>query len=370
MNPPIDPPPGEPPAPTLCDADMRVLDFLAEHGFDASKVHLLPEADRPRAMALVRQMQVLDAYPADDTDDTLVNATLARIDRYEAAAAESRRLEPRISAFRLSDFVSIAALVVAGVGVTLPIAARVRENRLTTGCQDSLRHLYEGLGAYAGSNSGALPATASIADIGSLFRPSAGSPRRVTNYLPEAGPRPVLTPAAMQDPGARTMRIVIQVPGAVFRITTVAQDWSTANHGAHLAMLAARGYCAPAALNCPACAAGGSPCFAYRVPAPGERFRFDLPDTAVLAADANPLIASMRRGAVPPARTANSGNHGGSGQNMLFGDGSIDWRSSPILTSPPAGAIDNIWLPRDERGLERSDLRAWPSHPADNFVAQ
>lgn len=29
MNPPIDPPPGEPPAPTLCDADMRVLDFLA-----------------------------------------------------------------------------------------------------------------------------------------------------------------------------------------------------------------------------------------------------------------------------------------------------------------------------------------------------
>ena len=370
MNPPTDPPPGEPPAPILSDADMRVLDFLAEHGFDASKVHLLPEADRPRAMALVRQMQVLDAYPADETDDTLVNATLARIDRYEAAAAEARRIEPRVGAFRLSDFVSIAALVILGVGVTLPIAARVREGRMTTGCQQSLRNLYEGLGAYAGSNSGALPATASMADIGSLFRPTAGSPRAAANYLPEAGPRPVLPPAAMQDPGARTTRIVIQMPGAVVRITTVAQDWSAANHGAHLAMLAARGYCHPDSLNCPACAAGGAPCFAYRVPARGERFSFDLPDTAVLAADANPLVASMRRGMRPPGRTSNSTNHGGTGQNMLFGDGSIDWRTSPVLTSPPAGAIDNIWLPRDERGLERSDLRAWPSHPADNFVAQ
>jgi hypothetical protein len=163
---------------------------------------------------------------------------------------------------------------------------------------------------------------------------------------------------------------VIQMPGAVVRITTVAQDWSAANHGAHLALLAAKGYCAPESLTCPACAAGGTTCFAYRVPARGERFSFDLPATSVLAADANPLVASMRRGSSLPARTANSANHAGAGQNMLFGDGSFDWRTSPILTSPPAGAIDNIWLPRDERGLERSDMRAWPSHPADNFVAQ
>jgi hypothetical protein len=40
---------------------MRVLDFLAEHGFDASKVQLLAAEDQPRAMALVRQMQVAAA---------------------------------------------------------------------------------------------------------------------------------------------------------------------------------------------------------------------------------------------------------------------------------------------------------------------
>ena len=65
-EPPLPPPRGEP---TLSDADMRVLDFIAEHGFDASRVNELPEADRPRAMALIRQMGVLDAYPADDAGD-------------------------------------------------------------------------------------------------------------------------------------------------------------------------------------------------------------------------------------------------------------------------------------------------------------
>ena len=83
-------PPNESPGgnsgPQLCDADMRVLDFLAEHGFDASKVPLLPAEDQPRAMALVRQMQVLDAYPADDSDSSFVYATLARSDRWESAS--------------------------------------------------------------------------------------------------------------------------------------------------------------------------------------------------------------------------------------------------------------------------------------------
>ncbi|MFM9170112.1 MAG: hypothetical protein ACKOTD_08330, partial [Phycisphaerales bacterium] len=78
--------------PILCDADLRVLDFLAEHGFDASRVNLLPEADRPRAMALIRQMSVLDAYPADGGDDSLVDATLARIAAHDEAVDASRRI--------------------------------------------------------------------------------------------------------------------------------------------------------------------------------------------------------------------------------------------------------------------------------------
>jgi hypothetical protein len=94
---------------------MRVLDFLAEHGFDASKVQLLAAEDQPRAMALVRQMQVLDVYPTDVSDSALVDATLARIDRWEAASEASMRVQSgRLRNFRLSDFISVAALILVG----------------------------------------------------------------------------------------------------------------------------------------------------------------------------------------------------------------------------------------------------------------
>jgi hypothetical protein len=168
-DPPTDRPPGSG-EPQLTDADMRVLDFLAEHGFDASRVHLLPEADRPRAMALVRQMQVLDHYPADTADDTLVDATLARIDRWEAASAEARRLEPRrIGAFRLADLIGIAAVLMVGTAVLVPVARSVRANGLANACRANMRTVGTALASYAAGHDGLLPATASIADIGSLF---------------------------------------------------------------------------------------------------------------------------------------------------------------------------------------------------------
>ena len=358
------PPPGEP---TLCDADMRVLDFLAEHGFDASKVNLLPEADRPRALALVRQMQVLDQYPADAADDSLVDATLARIDRWEAANEASRRLDRHgIASFRLSDFVSIAALILVGVGVMLPIAARVREQSLTTVCGNNMRALQAGLGAYARNNDGLLPAVASIASFGSLFDRSPAAPPSI------AAPDERMRGPALPTADGR-IRIQTQVfnprPGIVIRLHRPVGDWSGANHSAHLALLVAQDYCNVHALRCPACAVG-APCFAYRVPSRGERFVLETPSRSVVVADANPMIDMLRSGRVPDSRAMSSRNHGGSGQNMLFSDGSIDWRTSPILTNSPASFMDNIWLPRDPEGRERMDLKAWPSHPADNFVAQ
>ena len=78
MKNPPDQPSELPTGPSLSDADMRVLDFLAEHGFDASRIELLPEADRPRAMALIGQMQVLDHYPTESAEDSLVDATMDR----------------------------------------------------------------------------------------------------------------------------------------------------------------------------------------------------------------------------------------------------------------------------------------------------
>ncbi|NBQ13636.1 MAG: hypothetical protein EBU31_03255 [Proteobacteria bacterium] len=342
---------------------MRVLDFLAEHGFDASRIELLPEADRPRAMALIRQMQVLDHYPMESAEDSLVDATMARIDRWEAARAESMQIQRGgFSRFRLSDFVSIAALVLVGIGVLLPVAARVREQSLSTVCSNNMRTLYGAFDAYADANGGALPATASIGNFSSLFSPSPAMQPATQSMAEGWGRR-----QAMGVPTGQTI-MVIRAPHTTIIMTSSTQDWSNINHGAHLTQLVSKGYLEAGALQCPSCAAG-LPCIAYRVPARGERFMLRTPGRTVVVADANPLVEARRRGIVLPSTAVNSLNHGEQGQNMVFSDGAVEWRTSPFMTTP-AGSMDNIWLPRDSSGREQLDMRSWPSASTDNFVTQ
>ena len=368
-DPPTDRPPGSG-EPQLTDADMRVLDFLAEHGFDASRVHLLPEADRPRAMALVRQMQVLDHYPADTADDTLVDATLARIDRWEAAAAEARRIEPRrIGSFRLADLVGIAAVLMVGTAVLVPLARSMRESGLANACRANMRSIGTALASYASQHDGLLPATASIADLGSLFaRPGRAPAARQSPDAPAA-------PLSWRDDAAggrleavgAPMQVDVRTPHSWMRIRIQRVEWHAFDHSENLSPLVAGQFCGAGDLACPGCATG-QPCFAYRVPVRGERFMLDRGFRSVVIADSNPLTEAGRLG-LRASHLQPSSNHGQSGQNMLFSDGSVEWHTSPLI-GDGTGAMDNIWLPRDSQGVERIDLQAWPTQPRDTFVTQ
>jgi len=356
--------PPDPGAPRLCDADLRVLDFIAEHGFDASKVNLLPEEDRPRAMALIRQMGVLDAYPDDHSDDTLVDATLARIDRFESTLAESRRIgSGRQGAFRLADFVGIAAVLFLALGVIVPLAAGVRQQSLSTRCGNHLRAVHGALDAYAGDHAGDLPMAASIGDFAGLFSPSP-SPRTV-RPMPPAAP-PALDPTRPQV----VTSVTFFGPGGQVMIRWGAPTWAEANHSANLAPLLSGDYCAASELRCPACAEG-RPCFAYRVPGENGRFRLATQRPTVVLADANPLAEHMRRGHHPVHRMANSRNHGEQGQNLLFSTGVVEWKSSPVLMDASGnGELDNIWIPHEDFGPAPLRMRARPRAEADNFVTQ
>ena len=368
MSSPPEQSPGGNSGPQLSESDMRVLDFLAEYGFDASKVQLLAAEDQPRALALVRQMQVLDAYPADDSDSSLVDATLARIDRWEAASEASMRVQSgRLRNFRLSDFISVAALLLVGVGVLLPIAARIREQSLSTACANNMRSLHGGLDSYARDYQGLLPAVASLANAGSLF--SAQPPLQPRTLSTSGLQSDSNTPIYLQNTPTAPTELVFQIPGGIVVIRQGSRDWSGSNHGEHLKHLIELGYNDSQSLQCPACAAG-KPCFAYRVPARGQRFVLDTPGRTVVVADSNPMIEARRMGFNSESRVVNSSNHRGSGQNLLFSDGAIEWKTSPILTTSPANSMDNIWLPRDGRGREVMELRSWPSVAADNFVSQ
>jgi hypothetical protein len=81
------------------------------------------------------------------------------------------------------------------------------------------------------------------------------------------------------------------------------------------------------------------------------------------------MIEDHRLGRPTDRRALNSRNHSEAGQNMLFSDGSVEWRLSPMIVTGQ-GLVDNIWLPREDHGRDRLELRSWPTAPEDNFVAQ
>jgi hypothetical protein len=101
---------------TLNDRDVAVLDALAEAGYDPAAVEQLAPEDRTRARRLLALLNLLDEDPVvegeDFDDQTLIHATLARIDQYEQRQAERMRIgtgEDRRFAFRMGDLVGVAA---------------------------------------------------------------------------------------------------------------------------------------------------------------------------------------------------------------------------------------------------------------------
>jgi hypothetical protein len=355
-------PKDEIPATELSASDARVLDFLAEHGFDASRIAELPAEDRPRALAIIRQMDVLERYPVDPPHESVVDATLARIDRFEAERAASMRIggrwRPRV---RLSDVVGVAALLLVATGVALPMISQVRAQSLSTVCANNLRALGAGLANYANEHGGSMPAMAGIG--GGLF----GSDQPTPQGMPSAVRGNGQPPAVQAAERAALARALNAVHGGV--TVTIVPNWGSFQHSANLALLVSKGYCDVHALRCPGCAAGAA-CFAYRVPAQGARFQLDTPHRIVVVSDANPVIELRRNGHQVDQSILSSRNHNESGQNLLFSDASVEWRTSPILNGGAPTGIDNIWLPRGEDGREHADLKVRPKDPTDTFVAQ
>jgi len=87
--------------------------------------------------------------------------------------------------------------------------------------------------------------------------------------------------------------------------------------------------------------------YSYQIMFGPERPRWTPTQRAVVLTDRSPVVLRAYRGErVDPE--ANSPNHNGKGQHMLFTDGSAEWARSPVMEDG-----DNIWLPRAiERVLE------------------
>ncbi|MBT8485538.1 MAG: hypothetical protein KJO43_08155, partial [Phycisphaerae bacterium] len=151
--------------------DQRVLDALADVGYDVDR---LPRVDRARGQRIAELLALLEDYPVDDADDTLVHATLAGIDRHEsqrlarmsfdhhqeeaAAADRGRRI-------RIPDFISVAAVLLIGAAIFWPTLSQVRQRSLATACSNNLRQLGYGFSQYAAANAGAMPVARAGSDL-------------------------------------------------------------------------------------------------------------------------------------------------------------------------------------------------------------
>ncbi|MHC5005808.1 MAG: hypothetical protein ACYTGF_00435 [Planctomycetota bacterium] len=149
----------------LCPQDQRLLDTLVDCGFDREAMEALTPDDQRRVDSLVSLFELLDDYPVEDADESLVHATLARVDRCEeqrasrmaiSEAAEANELPAR-SRIRMPDFVSIAAVILIGASIVWPLTSYLNRRSIDTGCANNMRRMGLAFDQYASDFDGAMP---------------------------------------------------------------------------------------------------------------------------------------------------------------------------------------------------------------------
>jgi hypothetical protein len=208
------------------------------------------------------------------------------------------------------ELVTIAATLLLGASVILPLLASGERHARRLACAGNLREVAGAIGQYANQYRDSMPvATASLGGGG------VGG---------QAGHR-------WWDVG------------------------TSASNSANLYTLVRGGFASLRALACPgnpvACTEMRDPraidwtcldevSFSYQIQKGSETSRLSEPSRTAILADRSPVVRRAIAGdVIYPFE--NSGNHARTGQGVLFADGSVLWLSTPVLSNG-----DNIWLPR------------------------
>ena len=287
--------------------DQRLLDALVEAGFDPAALGRLPPADAQRVTAISSFLGLMNDYPVEDADHSLVHATLARIDQYEDERAERMNVQARrdregfsLRRIRLPDFITVAAVLLIGVSVMWPTFSFMRQRSMDSACANNMRQLAVAFGQYAYDNNSNLP-------------------------------------VAMAGPFG---------------------GWDTLRNVLNLEPLVQGNYCQGGHLNCPGHHEAG-PSYSYRWFVPAGQSIWGGPRATVVLGDRNPIVDAARSGRYMPPLSM-SINHAGRGQNVLASDGGTLWLEEPVF-----GRGDNIWLPNT---VERLSPGMQPTDPFDAFL--
>lgn len=315
---------------SLCPDDAEALDALAMAGFVAADT---PKPLRKRALRLesIGALLTADTHEAPQSD--LVERTLSRIRSEQTTPAVAGRISGR--AFRWNDLAAIAAMVVIAASMILPTMSASRDASMREICAAGLMASSRGFASYAFSNDDRLPMA------------NEGRPGFVWWHVGDAPRSNSANLFALARSGHSTLHDLACPTNAMApQVMTGAmgRDWRRHEEVS----------------------------YSYRIMFASQRPTLS-DERFVVLTDRSPVVSRALAG-VPINPLENSPNHARTGQNVLFNDGVVDWRTSPVL----AEKGDNLWLPKAveiaidrvaaSRGLPPLHGSETPDSPEDDFV--
>lgn len=337
----------------LCEADREALDAWALRGYDASKVagSLRERAEKHEQLAGLLSLAV--AGESDQASgEARVRWALARvqasIDSEEQSLNFDSRPERSGLRFRLPEIASLAAVVVLGVGLAVPVFQQLQRESRKSATAANFASAGSAFGQYGSDHDGSLPVYeapgAPVASAGVL---TLDMPWWNTGEAPE------------HSNTANLFTLVRTGYAKVENLASPGNAEAPVERGERETDWLSRDEVS----------------YSYRVvtrTSGGAGASFTDPSLSVLLADRSPLVVTDEGDGVTRSTldvNASSPNHGGRGQYVLRGDNSAEWVESPWLDTN-----DNLWLPRwVERGREEGDMgmltgRELPEGPDDAFV--
>lgn len=290
--------------PVLSGQDAEALDAWALSGY---RVESTPHALRGRA---ARHEELASVVRDVDLEATpfLVEKTFQAIAQRAASDRAAGISMPSARGWRISDLVSVAAMLLIGASILWPTLSYMGQKGRQLSCAAGLGSVASAMGVYANNHRDSLPlATAGFGgapwwDV-SPDKPKANSSNLFT--LARTGYARLRDLACSGNPKADRS----EVKKGAF-------DWSNLESISYSYQIMA----GPARPNW--CRAAGEPA------------------SMVVLADRSPVVLrAINREVIDPLE--NSPNHGGTGQYVLLADGSVRWMASPERANG-----DNIWLPR------------------------